>query len=199
MRIRRTHTNMSTETDYLKSIAEEIAATKNQTEKPNHHLTNEARRLEKAIIQNLNTIENFTQRDTFHFNTLSKLVHICDILFDNAGGVSPDVRVLIDLMTNVRRILPDEIRPNLKLPKAFIAMQATTFAERWAVHEKEMNRHGIEPALVEIAAIPVARFKISRHQLYWSDFTWLKGYLSKLDMMDWENADCGSKTEALMS
>jgi len=44
---------MNTDTEYLKSIAEEIAAnTKNNNpnkDKPNHHLANEAKRLAKEI------------------------------------------------------------------------------------------------------------------------------------------------------
>jgi len=35
-------------------------------------------------------------------------------------------------------------------------------------------------------------------KLYWGDFTWLKGYLAKLYIMDWENADCNSPAEALL-
>jgi hypothetical protein len=73
---------MNTETEYLKSIAEEIAAHKSEdlrhSTKPNHHLANEVKRLEKDVTNHLTTIGNFTQRDTFHFNTLSKLVNICD-------------------------------------------------------------------------------------------------------------------------
>src|ERR1700761_6550473 len=99
---------MNTDTEYLKSIAEEIVADPGHNDsankKPNHHLVVEAGRLEKAITHNLNSIENFTQRDTFHFNTLSRLVNICDILYDNAGGVSADVMVLLDLMSAVRQI-----------------------------------------------------------------------------------------------
>jgi hypothetical protein len=64
-----TNVHMNNETEYLQRIAEEIAAINNSEEstKPDHHLVNEADRLEKIITHSLRAIENFTQRDTFHF------------------------------------------------------------------------------------------------------------------------------------
>ncbi|MBS1529272.1 MAG: hypothetical protein JSU01_03100 [Bacteroidetes bacterium] len=193
---------MNTDTNYLKTIAEEIAAntTPNLSgNKPNHHLEREALRLEEAIIQNLHIISNFTQRDTFHFNTLSKLVNICDILFEASNSVDADVTVLINLLAHVKEILPDEIRPNLKLPKAFVVIQEAVLLESWSAHLAELKRHGVDPRLIEIAGIPFKRFTLANYKLYWRDFTWLKGYLAKLEMMDWENPDCSSKIEAMMS
>ncbi len=194
---------MNTDTEYLKSIAEEIVASPGHNHsannKANHHLVVEAGRLEKAIIHNLNSIENFTQRDTFHFNTLSRLVNICDILYDDAGGVSPDVTVLLDLMSAVRQVVPSEIRPNLKLPKAFVEIQKVSINEKWAHHSSLMEQYKVDGKLIEIAAIPFNRFTGPPQKLCWGDFTWFKGYLAKLDIMDWDNADCASKTEALIS
>jgi hypothetical protein len=194
---------MNTETDYLKSIAEEIAANKRETQqhatKPNHHLLTETKRLEKAIIGHLAAIENFTQRDTFHFNTLSKLVNICDILFDIYETITPDVEELIDLVAAIREVIPNDIRPNLKLSKAFIAMQKPVIKESWDGQRGLMAQNGIDEKLIPIAAIPFLRFIEAKEILYWQDFTWLRGYQAKLAIMDWENADCNSKTEALMS
>jgi hypothetical protein len=191
---------MNTETDYLKSIAEEIAANYSGNDsKPNHHLEVEAKRLEKAISHSLSAIENFTQRDTFHFNTLNKLVNICDILFDITGTVNPDVMVLIELLTSIKQVIPNEIRPNLKLPKAFVVMQKESLTESWLHYSKVMQEQEIGNELVDIAGIPFKRFIEAKHKLFWGDFTWLKGYQAKLDMMDWENADCNSKSEALLS
>ena len=192
---------MNTEPEYLKSIAEEIAANKSTaTTKPNQHLKAEAKRLEKDIIHSLNTIENFTQRDTFHFNTLSKLVNICDLLFEITGSVNPDVMILIDLLSAIRQVIPDELRPNLKLPKAFIEMQKEGLAKVWAHHGQIMQTHDIGTKLVDIAAIPFKRFTEPKDTLYWGDFTWLKALpWPKLDILDWENADCNSPAEALMS
>jgi len=194
---------MNTETDYLKSIAEEIAANKAEhpphTEKANHHLATEAKRLEKAIIDHLTTIENFTQRDTFHFNTLSRLVNICDNLFDIYGTITPDVEVLLELLTAIRQVIPDEIRPNLKLPKAFIGLQKSAMNESWEQQRRLMVQHGIDEKLIPIAGIPFLRFIEPAQILCWHDFTWLRGYQAKLDIVDWQNADCHSTTEALMS
>jgi hypothetical protein len=193
-------TRMNRETDYLKSIAEEIAENANtNSTKPNNHLQVEAKRLERDIVQNLSTIQNFTQRDTYHFNTLSKLVNICDLLFDRTGAINPDVVTIMDLLESVKQVVPSEIRPNLKLPKAFVAMQRDKIADDWARHLKALQHHGVEPKLIEIAVIPFNRFTEASHKLYWGDYTWLKGYQSKLDIFDLENADCNSKTEALVS
>ena len=155
--------------------------------------------LEKAIIQSLQSIENFTQRDTYHFNTLSRLVNICDTLYNVHGKITPDVMVIMELLQNVRQILPTELRATLKLAKAFIVMQQAVFEDNWSQHLQELERQGIDAELILIAAVPFQRFHLSKHKLYWGDYTWLKSYLSKLDMIDWEHNDCNSKTEALMS
>jgi hypothetical protein len=193
---------MNTETDYLRRIAEEIAAGRDKNEnttQPDHHLLTEAKRLEHEIIHHLTFIENFTQRDTFHFNTLSKLVNICDILFDADETITSDVQVLLNLLTSIKKVIPDEIRPNLKLPKAFVVMQKPAIEFSWKREKAMMEQQGIDERLIEIAAIPFMRFIEPKHLLYWQDFTWLRGYQAKLDIMDWENADCNSKTEALIS
>lgn len=194
---------MHPETEYLRTIAEEIAAHKSEllqsVAKPNHHLLTEAKRLEKAIIGHLSHIENFTQRDTFHFNTLSKLVNICDTLFDIYGAITPDVEVVIELLSAVRQLVPDDVRPNLKLPKAFIVIQKPVIKEAWERQRSLMEQNEIDGKLIVIAALPFLRFTEPRQILYWQDFTWLRGYQAKLEIMDWENADCYSKTEALMS
>jgi len=191
---------MYTETDHLKFIAEEIVRNKcNDAAMPDHHLYVEAGRLEKGIIHSLNTIDKSTQRDTFHFNTLSKLVNICDILFDISGKASPNVMVLMELLNTIRQMIPDEIRPNLKLPKAFVAMRHAEFTTVWTAYSKTMLEQGINKKLIDIAGIPFRRFMEAKHTLYWGDYTWLRGYQAKLDIMDWEHADCNSPDKALMS
>ncbi|WP_454802839.1 hypothetical protein [Mucilaginibacter phyllosphaerae] len=191
---------MNTETDYLKSIAEEIVQSGNKEIKnPNHHLLTEAKRLEKAIMHSLNSIENFTQRDTFCFNTLQKLVQISDILFDFTRSLDPNVKVLVELLTAIKQLMPSEIRPNLKLSRAFVEMQKTNLTAQWARYQTVLEQQAIDPRLIGIAGIPFKRFTERKHQLYWSDFTWLRGYQAKLDIMDWNEADCSGKTEALIS
>jgi len=193
---------MTTETEYLKNIAEEIAADAEKhhpTAKADHHLAIEAGRLEKSITLHLGGIENFTQRDTFYFNTLSKLVNICDILFDIHHSITSNVMVLMDLMDTIKEVLPDDVRPGLKLPKALILMQKEKISESWDRHSRVMAEQGISKKLIEIAGIPIQRFTEGKQKLYWGDFTWLKGYLAKLEIMDWENADCNSPAEALLS
>jgi hypothetical protein len=189
---------MDTETDYLRTIAAEIAA-RPEVGKADPHLVMEAKRLEKAVIHCLNSIENFTQRDTYHFNTLSKLVNICDALFGSTGTVNPNAMVLLELMAAIKGVIPAEIRPNLKLPKAFVMMQGEFFAERWSHQSRIMTEQQISKKLVDIAGIPFVRFIEGKQNLNWGDFTWLKGYLAKLEIVDWENADCKSPAEALLS
>jgi hypothetical protein len=193
---------MNSETDYLITIAGEIAANIHSNKditKANHHLLMEAKRLEKAIIHDLSTIENFTQRDTFYFNTLSKLVNICDQLYESTGSINLNAMVLIDLLTAVRQVLPNEIRPNLKLPQAFILLQKDKLTKAWQYHCQLMAEQKITGKLIDIAHIPFQRFIEPKVNLYWGDFTWLKGYQAKLNIMDWENADCNSPEEALLS
>jgi hypothetical protein len=107
--------------------------------------------------------------------------------------------VLLELLTSINEVVPSEIRPNLKLSKAFVEMQKQKFTETWAKHQNILQEQEIEARLMEIAAIPFTRFIAGKHKLYWGDFTWLRGYQAKLDIIDWDDADCSSKTEALIS
>jgi hypothetical protein len=195
-------TDMNTKTDYLSAIAEEIVSNTDENTlitEANPHFKMEAKRLEKDIIESLYNIENDTRRDTFHYNTIRTLVTICDMLFDATCSVNPNVQVLLDLLTNIKQILPNQIRPNLKLPKAFVLSNEPTFIAFWERHDKIMARQDIAGELIDIAAIPFVHFRLKNQHLYWGDYTWLRGYKAKLDIMDWEHADCSSKTEALVS
>jgi hypothetical protein len=195
---------MNTETDALKAIAEEIAArakeANKQITKPDNYLVTEVKRLEKAITDNLIGIENFTQRDSYHYNTLSKLVNICDLLYDVTDSVNPNVQVLLDLLSALGQVIPTELRPNLKLPKGFVAMRKDDIAESWLHHSSLMAKHGVpEKLMIHIAAIPFKRFTEAKFPLFRGDFVWLKDYQAKLEILDWENADCNSPAEALLS
>ena len=192
---------MNAETEHLKTIAEEIAAEIDQNEdhfKAHRYLAMEAKRLEKSILCRLTNLENFTQRDTFHFNTLSKLVHICDILF-YTRAITPNVLIILELFTTIKNVLPNETRPELKLPKAFVLQQRETIDQGWIRHREIMLKKEISNDLVDIAGIPFKRFLTGNYQLFWGDFIWLENYLAKLDMMDWENIDCHGPGEALLS
>jgi hypothetical protein len=193
---------MHIETQYLEKIADEIAANAGQTKNsPNadHHLVNEAMRLEKQIRESLLAFDDFVQRDSFHFDTLSKLVEICDTLFNIDGQVNANVKVILGLLTAVKKIIPAEIRPNLRLPKAFVVLQKPLMQQSWAEQLAILQQQEIEPKFIAIAAIPFKEFFQPKHRLYWGDYTWLKAYERKLESMDWEHNDCNSKTEALIS
>jgi hypothetical protein len=69
----------------------------------------------------------------------------------------------------------------------------------WESCVRDLTAQDIDPKLIAIAAIPFERFVSAKEKLYWGDYTWLKGYQSKLDALDWANNDCASKTEALLS
>jgi hypothetical protein len=137
---------MHTDTEYLNNLAEEIAAaSKNAViqASADHRLVLEAKRLEKAITLHLRTIDNFTQRDTFHFDILSKLVTVCDTLFLITNDINPNARVLVDLLTAIRQVLPSEIKPNLKLPKAFIALQLPVVLANQNKHLAQFKQYGV--------------------------------------------------------
>lgn len=193
----------NTETELLRTIAAELAARKDadliNEPQADHRLLLEARRLEKAITVALRAIDNLTQRDTFFNDTLTKLIGICDTLFEVRQGVSPDIKALLELLAAVRQVLPGDLSPLLRLPKAFIYLQKEQIGVAWAQQKAILDSYEIDERLVEIAAIPFQRFIDGQQKLYWGDFTWLKGYEAKLKAVDWEHSDCSSKTEALMS
>jgi len=193
---------MTTETDYLRSIAEDLilkAQTESERLLPDKHLVAEASRVKKNIIAHLLQIDNFPQREIFYFNTLSNLVDICDILYQPGNPVNADVKVMLGLLTEVKKIIPSEISPDLQLPNAFIALQGELVLDRGNAHREIFKVQGVEQRLIAIAVIPFRLFTGEGRKLYWHNFTWLKGYEEKLDSIDWENADCNSKTEALIS
>lgn len=191
------------DTIHLKTLALEIAARQspdtNKEPKADHRLLVEVDRLEKAITDTLRSIDNYTQRDTFHNDVLGKLIDICDILYEPNHRITPDTQELLNLLTNIKRILPREISPLLRLPKAFVHQQKEIIKTEWQPFEKTLHNYEIAKELVAIAAIPFSRFINGKEKLYWGDYTWLKGYAAKLAAVDWEHADCNSKTEALMS
>ena len=194
---------MHTDTEFLKSIAADIVSRQDpdsiHESKADHRLVLEANRLERAITVALRAFENPTQRDTFLNDSLVKLVNICDLLFNEHHRISPDVQVLMDWLTAIKRVIPREISPLLQLPKAFIIIQNNLLKEEWKEYENTLRTQEINAELIRIAAIPFERFIKAKDKLYWGDYTWLKGYAAKLDAVNWENADCNSKTEALIS
>ena len=192
---------MNTETDYLRSIADTIAASKKtyQLTQPDKHVLIEAKRLEYAITTKLHAIDNFTQRETFYFDILNRLVLICDTLFDITADINSNVAVVMDLLEAVRRVIPSEINPNLQLPKAFVYLQRDILHRRWDELELILKNQKIDPRLIAIATIPFQHFAMTKHKLHWRDFTWLKGYEENLENIDWLNADCSGADEALVS
>src|ERR1700754_2351168 len=138
---------MHTETEVLKSIAEDIAARQNPDPiyepKADHRLILEANRLEKAIVHALLSIDNDTQRDTFRNDTIGKLVNICDLLYEVHHKVSPDTKVLLDLLTAVKTVLPNEISPLLRLPKAFVHSQKELVKTQWQEFEGVLRKYQV--------------------------------------------------------
>jgi len=193
---------MHTETEYLRILAVEIAAKPKQEPEenlPDKHLLAEATRVQKLITGHLLVIDNFPQRESFYFNTLTKLVDICDILFEGTYCITPDVMVILDLLAEIKKVLPTEISPALKLPKAFIYLQKERLTEACDQHRQTLKEQQVDPKLIALVTIPFHHFINTKHSLYWRNFTWLKGFDEQLENTDWDNADCNSKTEALMS
>jgi hypothetical protein len=193
---------MHTETEYLKTISKEIAVAKNNSQfkkTADHRLILEANRLEKAITQHMHSIDNFTQRDTFYFDTLNKLVAICDILFDVTNDINPDCKVIADLLAAIKRVVPSEIRPNLKLPDAFVLLQLPLTVNSKEKHLALFQKFQVDPELIAIASISFEQFEEKGRHIYWGNYTWLKFYKNKLDGLDWIHSDCEGHTEALVS
>lgn len=192
---------MHTETDYLKNIADEIALKGKGTRQntPDKHLLIEARRVENAVTAHLYSLDNYTRRETYYFDTLFKLVLICDTLYEVSQTVTPNVRTLLNLLNTIRKIIPGEVSPKLQLPKAFLHLQREPLADSWKENQRILTERQIDAKLITIAELPFKRFTTVRHKLHWRDFTWLKGYQESLENLDWDNADCASPNEALMS
>lgn len=193
---------MHTETEYLRILAVEITAKPKQEsldDKPDTHLLAEANRVQKLITSHLLSIDNFPQRESFYFNTLTKLIDICDLLYGISNKITTDVTVLLELLTAIKKVLPTQISPALSLPKAFIAIQRENLTEICKEHQQILKDQEVDVKLIKLATLPFRQFVNTKHKLRWRNFTWLKGYEEKLENIDWENADCGSKTEAVMS
>lgn len=193
---------MHTETEYLKILAVEIAAKpvhESSASHPDKHLAAEADRVQKIIISHLLSLDNFPQRESFYFNTLTNLVDICDTLYDITNDVTSDVKVLLQLLNAVKKVLPTEVSPALKLPKAFLNIRKENLIKICKTYQQIFKEQQVDPKLIKIATIPFRQFTNNERKLYWRNFTWLKGYEEKLETIDWENADCNSKTESVMS
>ena len=192
---------MHTETEYLKILAVEIAATTTPetSESPNKHLLAEANRTQKSIAIHLLAIDNFPRREAYYFTTLSKVVDICDILYQMNENISADVMVLLDLITEIKKLLPTEISPSLKLSKAFVRLQRKKLVSVINELQQILKSQDIDLNLIALVTVPYRRFINAKDNLHWRNFTWLKGFEEKLENIDWENSDCNSKNEAIMS
>jgi len=59
----------------------------------------------------------------------------------------------MELISSIRQVIPNDIRLNLKLSKAFIVMQKPAINESWEFQRTLIEQHGIDEKLVPIAAI----------------------------------------------
>lgn len=193
---------MYTETDYIKILAAKIAATIRQnefTDTPDEHLQAEVIRLHHALRKQLLSLDNFTQRESFYFNTLMSLVDACDLLYGPVKKITANVKLVMDLLAEIKKVLPAEIHPDLVLSRAFVHLKKENVESLCKNHERTLTNQQIDPELITIVTIPFRQFANPKHRLYWRNYIWLKEFEYKLDNIDWDNADCGSKTEAVMS
>jgi hypothetical protein len=144
------------ETDYLKAIAQEIAERNNQDEyvTPDKHLASQAAIVEKLITNHLLSLDNYTLRESFYYNNLTRLVEICDILFDIGNKITPDVKVLLNLLTEIKKLIPSEVSPGLQLPKAFVFLQKEPLLEYCMVHREILRSQEIDPKLHVVKRLP---------------------------------------------
>ncbi len=195
---------MINDTEYLEMIAQEIAEQYAlngalAAEKANRHLINEAKRIEKSFISRLLPVKNKHYQSNSEQRTINKLVSICDMLFKVSGSVDPNILTIIKLLDAIRQTIPEDLRPYVKIPKGFIALHHSTLTEAMEQHVVTCHTCAVDSKLTDISSIPFTHFTETKDRLSWANFTWLQNYRAKLFMFDWNDTDCNSKTEALMS
>ncbi len=162
-------------------------------------LSSESKRIERLVSARLLELKNPTQVSTMLNMVLQRLIRICDRLFDIHGRISAETRVLLELLSAVKNIVPQSISPALPLPKGFIQHQSEKLGSRWAALQTVLAGQGIGSLLTEITGLPVAAFALHKNRLVWADYTWLRRLFDFIENMDWTNLDCGSPEEALIS
>ena len=194
--------HINTEFEILEAIAgdlEKRTSRQSHDQAPVGALVSEAKRIERIISARLLELKNPTQVSTMLNMSLQKLIRICDRLFTIDNEISAETRVMLELITAVKNIVPQSISPSLPLPKGFIQEHFILLAKEWKPLQARFATEQISPLLIEIAGLPVAAFALDKGRLVWSDYTWLRRYLDFLENIDWAHHDCGSAEEALVS
>jgi hypothetical protein len=189
------------EFELLEAIANDLVknAGKNPGGAPADALVAEAKRIESLVGIRLLELKNPTQVTTMLNMVLHKLIRICDRVFDIEGAVNPDTKVMLDLLSSIKSIVPLSISPGLTLPKGFVWQQAEKFKADWTGLQTDLAEQAIDPLLIEIAGLPVQAFGLDKGRLVWADYTWLRRFFEHMSNIDWAHHDCGSVEEALIS
>lgn len=193
---------MHIEFDILEAMVKDIAAKPkiNQGDRlPESAMVQEAKRIEMLVSDKLLALKNPTQVSTLLNMVLQKLIRICDRLFEVNDAISPETQVIVELLTAIKRMVPQSISPQLSLPKAFVQTQGAVFAGQWQKLQLALAEQRINPLLVEIAGLPVAAFVPEKGKLQWGDYTWLRRFFDFIENIDWQHHDCGSTEDALIS
>ena len=192
--------SINTEFEVLEAITADLADKASHADvHPANALLTEAKRIERLVGIRLLELKNPTQVSTMLNMVLQKLIRIADQLFDINGRLSAETRVILDLMTAIKSMVPQSISPALPLPKGFIQLEAEKFGSHWTALRSVLAKQDINALLIEIAGLPVAAFTLGKGRLVWSDYTWLRRFFDFLENMDWLHHDCGSVEEALIS
>jgi AcrR family transcriptional regulator len=193
---------MNIEFDILEAMVKDLAEkhpSGSQARPPESALVKEAKRIETLVSTKLLALKNPTQVSTLLNMVLQKLIRICDGLFDIYGMVSPETEVILELLTAIKSIVPQNISPQLPLPKAFVLVQSEYFQVKLNELQASLKKQEIDALLIEIASLPVQAFSLEKGKLVWGDYTWLRRFFNFLENIDWEHHDCGSTEEAFIS
>lgn len=192
---------MHIEFDILEAMVKDIAAKPkiNHVDKlPESAMVQEAKRIEMLVSDKLLALKTPTQVSTMLNLVLQKLTRICDQLFEVDNAISPETLVVVDLVTSIKSTVPQSISLHLSLPKAFIHTQGRLFGEYWQQLQARLSEQGINPALIEIAGLPIQSFALNKGKLQWIDYIWLCRFFNFIENIDWQHHDCGSTEEALI-
>lgn len=170
---------MNYELDRLEDLAEQVAGQGNVLEL-NEELAYEVKKVERALSAHLLTLTNETQIVTFLQVYIGRLVKLCNLLYDRERDQNPNAELILGLIETLRRPVSMYVPENIILPDIFRVREAAKFRTEWSFLLKPLQEKGTDAKLIDIMYVPLKQFISGKGEMKWSDFKYLRRYVSVL-------------------
>ena len=124
--------------------------------------------------------------DYFNIN-MQKLSVMCDRLYAYEWkelNSSETAELILNLIVIMKDALPRLIGRESSVPRLFRIKECPSLQKEWEIVREEWDHFSLDPALLEIAHLPIDEFYTNDRKMSWFHFMWLKKYLKGLAHID---------------